>query len=79
MVDQETIDLRATKASLGTIGVLFGLDFDLPRKRAQISKVNQKYGVVEGYFFVVALACGLRFPLLSFIIELLDDYKIAPS
>ena len=56
--------------------MLFGFDFDLPPKGAQISKVNEEHGVKNGYFCMVAFDYGLRFPLS--ILNVLKDYGIVP-
>ena len=63
LANQEVFDLNATKVRVGIVVVLFGLDYDLPSEGAQISKVNEEHSVEEGYFYVVALDCELRFPL----------------
>ena len=58
---------------------MFGLDYDLSPVGAHISRVHEKNGVMEGYFYVVALESSLRFPLPDVIIEILNEYGIAPS
>ena len=64
---------------MGVRRVMFSLDYDLPPTWTHISKVNQEHEVVEGYFYAVALKCGLRFPLPNFIIDVLNNYGIALS
>ena len=59
--------------------VLFGMDFDPPPDEAHISRVHQENGMVEGYFYVVALEFRLKFLLPDFIVEVLNDYGIALS
>ena len=49
------------------------------RQGPWISRVHREDGVEEGYFHIVSLAFGLRFPLPRFILEVLNDYKIALS
>ena len=65
--------------SIGSFGVTFGLDFNLMHADAHVSKVRQESGVVKGYFYVVALDSRLKFPIQEFMVEVLNDYKIAPS
>ena len=57
---------------------MFGFDYDLPPTGAHISKVNQEHWVVKGYIYVVTLEYGLRFPLSSFIVDVLNNYGTAP-
>ena len=78
MVDHEELDVGATEAKVGTLRRLFGLEYDMPLEGAQITRVHTKNGVEEGYFYLMALDCGLRFPLMGFIVEVLNVYKVAP-
>ena len=59
--------------------VFFGLDFKLSPMKAHISEVMVENGEVRGYFYVVSLDSGLRFPLSDFMAEILTNYEIALS
>ena len=72
-------DRYDTHASVGDFGDMYGFVFDLSSLGAQISRVHKENEVKECYFHIVSLASGLRFPLLGFILEVLNDYGIAPS
>ena len=77
LADQEVVDLGSTKVKVGTIGVLFDLEYDLHLEGAQINGVHEEHEVEKGYFYLVALNCGLMF-LLSNLVDVLNDYGIAP-
>ena len=57
-----------------------GLKFTVPGKEARITDHWRGDDEVQtGYFHVISLQNGLRFPLLGFVLELLHDYGVAPS
>ena len=41
--------------------------------------MHEENGVEKGYFHVVSLAYGLKFPFLRFILEVSNEYGIMPS
>ena len=55
------------------------MDFDILPTDAYINRMHQEKGVVRGYFYMVSLESGLRFLHPNFIIDILNDYKIASS
>ena len=53
LIDREIFDLGVILAKLGTTGMLYGLEYDLPPDGAQISRVHDEHGCGEGL-----LLCG---------------------
>ena len=62
-------------------GLRDGLEFTVPRKKARITDHWRGDGISEAqtdYFHVISLQNGLRFPFSGFVLELLNDYGVAP-
>ena len=57
----------------------FGLKYDVPKEGFLVSENKTVDGVDEGYFYLIAFTCGLRFPLPNFMVEVLRVYNVAPS
>ena len=60
--------MHTTKNSMDCVRVTFNLDYDLPPAKAHISRVHE-----------VFLKSGMRFSLPDVILEILNEYRIAPS
>ena len=79
VTDRICLDQYAMSLSIGRSRVIHGLAFELSSLEALISWTLEGEGVEEGCFHLASLVDGFRFPLSSFILELLNEYGIAPS
>ena len=58
---------------------LMVLQFFVPEKKIYINEFWQRKGVQMGHLHTRSLKNGLRFPLLDFVIEILNEYGVTPS
>ena len=65
LADRYALDLGVTLANLGDFHVNEGYNFRLPLEGSLVCQVKVMDGTDEGYFYVVSLVSGLRFPLIS--------------
>ena len=79
LVDDIPFDCEETIKIYGEDGTLMGLLFSVPGKGTCISEYWTKEESQMGHFHIMSLWNGFRFPLSSFILEVLNDYGIAPS
>ena len=67
LADREVLDIATIAVFVGDNKVIYGVDFELPPVGAQINRVLEEGGVVEGHFYIIHLDSGLRFSLSGFI------------
>ena len=79
LANREAFEIRAIRLKVSPSGRLFGLEYEIPEEGLLVSDSRIVDGVDEGYFYLVAFAYGLRFPLSDFMVEVLRAYNIAPS
>ena len=79
MVDCIDLDRSSTIKVFGENGTLTGLPFSISEKGTSISECWTKQEAQMGHFYTMSLQSGLRFLLITFILEVLNDYGIAPS
>ena len=75
LANRETFESRATKSKVDPLEWLFDLKYKIPRVGFLVSKNRIVDSVEDGYFYFVAFACGLRFPLSDFMVEVLEAYS----
>ena len=79
MANYINIDRSGTIKVVGKDGFISGVAFVVPQVKAQISQ-NWSDGEARiGHFHLVSLQFGLNFPLSAFVIEVLNNYRIALS
>ena len=79
VTDRALLDQYATFLAVRRFDVIHGLAFELSSLEAHISWIHEAMGAEKDCFHLASLASGLRFPLPRFIVELLNEYGIAPS
>ena len=79
LADCEAFEFRATTLKVGLLRWLFNLKYEVPKEGFQVSENKTVDGMEEGYFYLVAFTCGLRFPLSNFTMEVLEVYGVTPS
>ena len=78
LADRILLDQYATALAVGKSSVIHNLAFELPPPTAYISWTREVGGVEDGCFHLASLANSLRFLLLGFILEILNEYEITP-
>ena len=78
LADCKAFEPKATKSKVGPSGRLFDLEYEVLDNGFLVSESMTMDGVEQGYFYLIAFACSLRFPLSDFMVEVLKAYNIAP-
>ena len=73
------LDRHATYMVVWEFRVVHGLAFDLSPSGARISRAHKENGMEGSCFHVASLASGLKFLFSRFILEILNEYRIASS
>ena len=71
LADREEFEPKATKSKVSSFGRLFSLEYEVPKGGFLISESHTEGSVDEGYFYMAAFDCGLRFPFPNFIMGVL--------
>ena len=74
LVNREAFEPRATRSKVDLSERLFDLEYEVPEEGFLVSESRTVDGVDEGYFYLVAFASSLRFPLPDFMMEVLRVY-----
>ena len=76
LTDRKAFEPRATRSKVDPLRQIFGLEYEIPKEGFLVTNSRT---VDERYFYLVSFTCGLRFPLIGFIVEVLRAYNVAPS
>ena len=76
LADREEFEPKAMELKVGPLGRLFNLEYEVPEEGFLVSESHTEGGVEEGYFYLVAFDCRLRFPFPDFIVGVLNVYGI---
>ena len=79
MTDYIDLDRSSIIKVFGENGTLMVLSFSILKEGTSISECWTKQEAQMGHFYTMSLQSGLRFLLITFILEVLNDYGIAPS